>query len=683
MRFEARERLAVTAEKLWPLVSDTQRLNRVMGLPVIRFTTEPLATGGSRVIGEHPLVSAALAMIGQVFPLDPRRVTDEALLRHLPKAPIVRWIEHPFEWVVPHRHAVLREYFWSPLGLFPFRSFYGGVELHPVDGGTEVIAFADIEPRNLLGALLTRFLLGPRNVAAVMRQCQVFERYLLGRETDPFPQLVRRVAPGSATAPRGESAGMPPSVGDETEVRSIQASDGQEAGSSKHSSAWRALMRAGIEPNLVERLREHLLGAPDEDVLKMRPFALADRWSAGRRETLVMFLHATTAGLLEMSWDVLCPNCRLGKAYESLADLPAEGHCDACNVSFDALIDRQVEVRFTVSATVRQVKDRRFCSGGPVNVPHVIAQTEVAPDEVGSVRVDLSAGTYRLRSPQSKMSAVLEVTGEPPPQAEVALGLGPGAIQPPLVAALPGTIHLTVRNLTDVSAAFVLERPEWPDDAATAAVVGTLQEFRDLFGTEVLAPGLQLAIQRLAFLFTDLAGSTALYQSVGQARAFRLVQDHFQILGRAIAAHEGALVKTIGDAVMASFPTGGAAFDAALEMQRKIRGLESGGAVDTARLLKAGIHEGPCIAVGANGLLDYFGTTINLAARVQHESRGGEVMLSEEVYSDPVVQQRLRDTGLAAAEDQTLLRGIRDPVKLYRIDTNQTLRVTPQVGVDR
>src|SRR6266508_2776867 len=129
MRFEARGRFRVPPERLWPLISDTQRLNRVLKLPVIHFKTEPLATGGSRVIGEHPFGSALLAVLGQIFPLNPLWISNEDVLRRLPSFPLVRWIEHHFEWEVPRRYAVLREYFWSPPGLFPFRRFYGGAEL--------------------------------------------------------------------------------------------------------------------------------------------------------------------------------------------------------------------------------------------------------------------------------------------------------------------------------------------------------------------------------------------------------------------------------------------------------------------------------------------------------------------------------------------------------------------------
>lgn len=233
--------------------------------------------------------------------------------------------------------------------------------------------------------------------------------------------------------------------------------------------------------------------------------------------------------------------------------MKAEAHCDFCNITYDASVDRQVEVRFTVAAHLRDVSDRRFCTGGPMNVPHFVAQVELAPGEERAMALDLIESTYRLRSRQVQGTAIIEVHPDAPETGEVAVVLRSEGVSPSIAASRVGTLHLRLRNETGLPASALLEEPKWPDDAATASILSTFQEFRDLFGSEVLAPGLQLSIQRLAFVFTDLTGSTALYQNVGQARAFRLVQDHFGLLGEPIAQSRGAVVKTVGDAIMAAF----------------------------------------------------------------------------------------------------------------------------------
>ena len=80
------------------------------------------------------------------------------------------------------------------------------------------------------------------------------------------------------------------------------------------------------------------------------------------------------------------------------------------------------------------------------------------------------------------------------------------------------------------------------------------------------------------------------------------------------------MVKTIGDAVMATFPAPDRALAAALRMREAIGGVGSETRHEDL-LLKIGIHEGPCLAVMLNDRLDYFGQTVNIAARVQGLAR--------------------------------------------------------------
>ena len=101
----------------------------------------------------------------------------------------------------------------------------------------------------------------------------------------------------------------------------------------------------------------------------------------------------------------------------------------------------------------------------------------------------------------------------------------------------------------------------------TAKRLLTNQTFRDLYRTDTLDVDQRLKITSLTFLFTDLRGSTALYERVGDLVAFDIVRAHFQVLNEIVAAEAGAVVKTIGDAVMATFPTPDRAIAAALRMR--------------------------------------------------------------------------------------------------------------------
>ncbi|MEA2641142.1 MAG: hypothetical protein QOF51_2536 [Chloroflexota bacterium] len=607
MRFEATRRFGVAPEALWPLVSNTVLMNRVIGLQDVEFAYAARADGGSVVTGEF-------RRFGRTF---------------------ARWTEHAFDFVRPQRYRVLREYSLGPLA-----SLDGGVELIPEDGGqaTQVRVFADILPRNPLGWILAKRLVGPSSTSRVLAQCQIFEEYLNGKVTSPFPQL----------APRG---GVDARRLDELTAR---------------------LIGSGAERVVVERLRAHLAEAPEEQTASMRPFELADAWGVSRETTLIGFLRATTVGLLDLKWDVLCPNCRIPKAeYSTLADLELRAHCETCNITFDANFDRLVEVRFKVSSAVRATSVGVFCVGGPQNIPHVVAQAELEPGAALTWQVPLTGTAFRLRSPQSRGAAILEVDAGGPDQAEFAVESA--GIAPPLAQVDGAAVAMRIVNRLDTPAIVALEERFWSDTAATAAIVSSLQEFRDLFSAEVLAPGLQVGIERLALLFTDLAGSTELYERIGQARAFRLVQDHFRLLDASIRGNGGAQIKTIGDAVMAAFPTVPLALRAAADMQRRILELQVA-EVDPTRLLKVGIHAGACLAVNLDGRLDYFGTAVNIAARVESEAHGGEIVISDDARWDPGVEETLARERLDAESQEVRLKGIARVVRVHRI-----ARVPPAV----
>jgi class 3 adenylate cyclase len=223
---------------------------------------------------------------------------------------------------------------------------------------------------------------------------------------------------------------------------------------------------------------------------------------------------------------------------------------------------------------------------------------------------------------------------------------------------------VVLANDTPHERTFIIEERAWVRDALTADQVTSIQAFRDLFSDRVLRPGDEIAVQRIALMFTDLRGSTALYEAVGDAAAYSLVREHFSLLAAIVRRHDGAVVKTIGDAVMAAFHLPEDALEAALEIQREVAGLNEGDG-DGPIVIKLGLHTGPCIAVTLNDRLDYFGTMVNLAARLQGESVGGDIVLSPAFADDVAVAERLQ--GIAVSRETANLKGFDAPVPFFRI----------------
>jgi class 3 adenylate cyclase len=194
--------------------------------------------------------------------------------------------------------------------------------------------------------------------------------------------------------------------------------------------------------------------------------------------------------------------------------------------------------------------------------------------------------------------------------------------------------------------------------------VTALQVFRDLFASEVIRPGQEISIGSVTLLFTDLRESTRLYRRLGDASAFGRVREHFDVLEQAIASEGGAIVKTMGDAVMATFRNPLAALRAVWAAQEQIA--EWG---EPTLWLKAGIHQGPCIVVNLNDRLDYFGSTVNIAARLSGFSQGGEFIFTDEIYEDAEIEEFLAEKSkLDSLRPFTgTLQGFDEPFTMWKL----------------
>lgn len=424
----------------------------------------------------------------------------------------------------------------------------------------------------------------------------------------------------------------------EREVRDIDAQIGQGRPPGFQLSTSRvnhdALERIGRElasqvpeadREMVARLVDMVAKAPDPDVMRVRPFELAERWQADEHAVLRGCLHAALGGLFELRWDLVCPSCRTASSQlTSLAELGNHSECQLCDISFDLDLDKAVEVTFRPTRAVRHVDEGPYCVGGPMRMPHVVAQALIEPDSEVKFRTPDKPGRLRMFA---RGGAMLAIEAQPGAAASANVVLAQDSFSQPSVTVAPGA-EIQVKQAQGQARHVKLERLEYASRAATAHAVSLMPEFRRHFASEILRPGLSLHVARVALLFTDLTNSTELYNTVGDASAFSIVQDHFVLLDAIIAKHEGVVVKTIGDAVMAAFADEAQAIQAAVAMHRAFGKFRDEHDKAKTTRLKIGMHAGPCYAVTANGILDYFGQTVNVAARLQGEAKAGELILS-------------------------------------------------------
>jgi adenylate cyclase len=543
----------------------------------------------------------------------------------------IRWREFPFDWVAPHQFGVVREYLNGPL-----RSVRMQARLIALpEGGAKLIYEIWTVPRNILSVAMSALQI---NRSARRKFGEIFRHY---------DQLA-----GESSRPRhGEERGMdiPEPVRDDR-----LAPFGE-----------RLAKISGCNRGAIDNLLRLVRRADDFSLIRLRPYAYADLWGESRASTLDLFLHATRAGLLDFRWEVLCPLCRGSKASAAhLSDIPQTVHCDTCQITYGANFDQAVELVFQPNRSVREIRAHDFCVGGPQVTPHIVAQASIAPDGSKMWRLALQEGRYRLRASHVSGGQYLQARTGGPEHADTALA-DSGWPDELLQIADNGSIELY--NRSGEQRTFLIERTEWMDQALTASDVTTRQAFRDLFSSEVIRRDERISVGSITLVFTDLRGSTQLYEAIGDAPAFGLVMNHFDIIKKHIADAGGTIVKTIGDAVMAAFirPTG--ALQAILEAQKDLASPTG----DIRPLsLKAGIHTGPCIAINQDGRLDYFGTTVNITARLEGLSTGTDIIVSESSMKDPDVQQWIADagSGLEIENESAAVKGITGgPVAYARI----------------
>jgi class 3 adenylate cyclase len=354
-------------------------------------------------------------------------------------------------------------------------------------------------------------------------------------------------------------------------------------------------------------------------------------------------------------------------------------------------------VTFTVSPRVRRIAAhnpgdlpveeyfRQMYWGSGVDVPDetyqqlfdefVLDHVELGAGEKGVLSIQQPAEFLIIFEPVTHAAQFIDVKGEPSRERQnLSLSFDREQSQHQTVEMRPGPLRIALENRTDgrvLPTVFIAgqtlhcllgrRRP-----FLTAKQLLSNQTFRDLYRADTLDVDQRLKITSLTFLFTDLRGSTELYERVGDLTAFDLVKAHFHVLHEIVASEAGAVVKTIGDAVMATFPTPDRAVAAALRMREAMRDLNASNDREDL-ILKIGVHEGPCIAVTLNERQDYFGSTVNIASRVQGLANSQSIFATGTVLKDSKTIDLLKSKALTPQSQNASLRGIEREVQVYAI----------------
>lgn len=593
----------LTREKVWDLLSDTDRLNRIIGLFSVKFKPAEKSPGKT-------FYREALAKVGGIVPLT--------------------WREYPFQWMKYENYMVERAYGGGPL-----KHFRGGIELEDADiilpdgsSGTRVRLIGEFTPRNVIG-------IGAVQVTGVQSMKNTM-KYL-----DDYLQLFND--------------------GKETSLGATKVKVNLE----KLKSLEEQLKTKPVNPLYIAKLHKLLITGDDSDVTKMQPIEIARSWGVHSQEVVRLFLYATKVGLLNLSWNLICPNCRVSKVeYSSLSKLEELFHCDLCGINYNADFGKYVELNFTVHPSIRVAYDNTYCVGGPLISPHVQIQRVITSGESYQFMIPANVEKLRVRILQANHMLTFQNVASNI-QKELSIEYTDKGWSDTKIEVGSDASSIQIVNSTNDEIIFVLEQNEWSKDIMTAAMVTSMQEFRDLFSSEVLSPGQQVGIENVTILFSDLQGSTSLYELVGDAGAYGQVRSHFEFLTRWISKNSGGVVKTIGDAVMAVFHLPEDALKAAIQIQQHVS--EFNRDYEDPIILKIGLYSGPAIAVNSNDRLDYFGRTVNIAARIQGESVGNDIVCSKDFFENESIYSLLQNNKAEVDSFKVVLKGIDEHMGLIRL----------------
>lgn len=455
-----------------------------------------------------------------------------------------------------------------------------------------------------------------------------------------------------------------------------------------------------LNPQSVTRFGEIIANLKAWDLWRINPLQFAAQYNLNPFETVCLFLHATKVGLFDFGWNLICPMCgRVEYSYESINYVDNNDFwCSVCQIDVKSNLDDHIEVSFTLNPSVQKLEldpyispahFRRYFFTQSIGFTAeqaralekcIIGIQAVPPDGEGLFEFDAQTDKpYQITN--ITLHKTLNIKIDPtatPQQNPEEIDMLPNGFAPQSITLPLGKVAVRLRNHLQQpmdllyigkdprNIKSLYDNPPRKLPMLTGKNLLNNQDFRHLYRTQQLRNDLKLNIRSLTVLFTDLKGSTELYDRMGDAFAYNLIQAHFRILTQAVRNHAGAIVKTMGDAIMATFSSPQEGIRATLEMVQGMQALNDD--LDEHELgLKVGLHEGTVLAVNADERLDYFGQTVNIAARVQALAKAGEIWLTRPVFEANQVTGMLREQGYQHEEHSVYLKGVSDATTVYRL----------------
>lgn len=540
------------------------------------------------------------------------------------------WIEEPYQWEAPYYLSVKRTY---KTGYF--RSLKIAVNLIDTDSGSKISIRYSGTYSGFGGWIITKKKFNKTLKRRIKKTLRVYESAIIDGK---LPSKLKK--PVSLHNP----------------VR------------------WKTLKERLItiteEPDISEKLINLIQTGDDQDLEYLSPLKLSRVWKKPLRKILSVMFYAVKIDVLSFSWNILCPLCKHKvDNCRSLVQLTDPMYCDTCGEDFQVEFNRGVQLSFKPHILARKLQHKTYCFGNPSSFCHIPLYITLQPGQKRFTKVDLPVGNYRIYC--DKTEGYVEAKVKQDGLENATLIFSHNDLKQQLVT-LSSTPNLILHNQTSEAITIQCESMDWEQFSVSASEVTSLSIFRDLFPRELIRGKKKIVAKDCTILFTDLFNSSQLYQTEGDDSAVGLVINHFDILQQIIHEERGAIVKTIGDAVMAVFPKpiyAVRAFNRAQDLfKNELR-------TNHPILLKGGIHSGDCVAVTLNNRIDYFGSTINIASRLVDYAHGEEVVISSVSYQCPYLKEYLADR-----RENLKIHHFDASLKGFESETFEAKRITMQTS---
>lgn len=565
----------LSPEQLWPHLSDTSSLNRKLGMKPVMFTERAGRLYGSgRISG----------------------------FMH-------EWEEVPWQWEYPAEIKMSREY---SAGIMSHMRGHLVITRTP-ENTSQITMYYGLVPSGAKGRLI---LIAARK---------------------PLEKKLKKIFAGLRDAGSGkEYSYLNPQISENGSKK--RAGNRQNINRELLDRFKKEITGGGAPAPVTEALASFITRADDDSLYRMKPAEIAAGMGVNTGQLVSVMLHSCRSGLLEMSWDVVCPHCRqVRKRHRSLSDIGGKTVCGPCGIEFDSTSLNSIEITFGLNPDVRRVTTLQYCSAEPAKKQHIFLQKHLSPGNKYLYTLPLLETRLKFREHGRKSYGLLDIKQGSSSKALYWDDISSSRI----IETAPGsTVFIT--NTDNYDKRFIISESAADRTALRPSELFVMQEFRDMFGDAAVSHGNSIDIGTQNIMVTEITGLPGYCSENGDRETFSMAKKYFGITGGTAAAHSGALVSTTGSSALLAFGQPMDALKAGIKLLKTFSGTD-----DTPLMVRISIHRGECIAVNLDSPIDYYGQAVNIASGLKQFADAGEMVLSESFASERTVERYLNEKGYA------------------------------------